>query len=155
MKKYVKSLIDLVYKRDHPFMFNFKRISISAIIVISFIISAGRIYCFYDDAFVLYGKYRNLSNKEIRSALNYHVEFALRIKEKVAPGESILAVTHDPGNFFLSYYLYPRKVYKYKNVYFRASPETLEEVPKEWLLEHDIKWIMWGHDEPKIERPKN
>ena len=148
-----KHILNLIYKRGHPLIFNIKRLSIILIISVSFIISFGRIYCLYDDAFLIYKKYKNLNTEEIHRAFN-HTEFSERLKERIGINENVLVVKHDPANLFLSYYLYPRKVFKYKNAYFRKSTDTFEEVPKEWILKHNIQWVVFEYDDSKVKRLK-
>jgi predicted type IV restriction endonuclease len=146
-------ILNLIYKKDHSFIFNVKRLSIIVIIFVSFIISFGRIYCLYDDAFVIYKKYKNLKTEEIHRAFN-HTEFSERLKKRIGIIENVLVVKHDPANLFLSYYLYPRKVFKFKNAYFRESTHTFEEVPKKWILKHNIQWVVFEYDDSKVKRLK-
>ena len=149
----LSNISGLIYLNDRSVYFNLKRISIVVIIAISFIIALGRMYCFYDEAYVAYDKYKGLSAEEIHSVFN-NTGFAESLKEKIAPDENVLVVKKDPAALFLSYYIYPRKIFKYKNTGYKESPETFEEIPPEWIKEHEIDWVVWDCEESQVKRLK-
>lgn len=88
-------------------------------------------------------RYRKLSTEELRFTINKDsLAFIKEIKSKIAPSENIAILNMEM--YFIGYYIYPIKMYKYKKGYFDTScmMSDIKEVDPKWLKEKDISWVI-------------
>jgi len=127
------------------------RFALRALILIAIILGVHRVCCLsVMDCFEDHAKYKNLSVNDFRFKLNKQDPAIIsEIKTKVASDEGILALDGEP--YFISYYAYPAKIYKFKKGYFVTSRKyDLSEVDQEWLSERNIQWILSSGEGGKL-----
>lgn len=130
--------------------FDIRKTIIKTIMLIAMILGIHRICCLETlNTFEDYIRCRKMPVNDLRMAINKQDPAIIdEIESRVGPDEGILALDYEP--YFISYYAYPRKVYKYKKGYFATSTKTeFGAVDRKWLEDRNIKWVLSGGEDKK------
>ena len=132
-----------------------RKIIIRILIAIGIILGFHRICCLSAlESIEDYIRYRKLSPDEIRFMINKDdLTLIDEVRARVRTDEGVLVL--DIERHFISYYVYPVKLYKFKKGYFKTTRSyELKDVDPKWLEERNIRWVM-GPDAAGVLRLKN
>lgn len=89
-----------------------------------------------------YFKYRKLSVEDFRLKLNNEdAPFIKDIWRRAKPGEGVLVLHLE--TYFINYYAYPAKLYKFKKGYYGTSVKyDFRDVDRKWLDDRNVKWVL-------------
>lgn len=132
-----------------------KKVIIRALIIISILLGFHRV-CLLEALNSLedYLKYRKYSIEDFSVKLNRQDGALINeIRHNVKQDEGVL--TLDSEQYFINYYAYPVKLYKFKKGYYGTSKiYAFSDVDQKWLDERNIKWLLLCDDNKKFHLKK-
>jgi len=129
----------------------FKKVVIGGIAAAGIVLGFHRICCLSVlDCVEDYIKYRKTPVDEVRFTINRDDKaFIDEIKRRVDPKEGVLVLHREI--YFIAYYIYPIKMYKFRKGYFSTSaPYKFEEVDAKWLEKRNIKWVIMADKNERL-----
>lgn len=127
-----------------------KKIIIRGLIFASLFLGFYRVCCLEAlNSFEDYLKYRKMAVEDFRMRLNRQDAAIIdEIRKSVKPGRGVLVL--DSEQYFMSYYTYPVKLYKFKKGYYTTSKKyDFRDVGRKWLEDRDIKRALVKDDSEK------
>lgn len=127
-----------------------KKMIIRGLVIVSILLGFYRVLCLEGlNSFEDYFKYRKMAVEDFRMKLNRQDSSLINeIREKVKSGMGVLVL--DSEQFFISYYIYPVRLYKFRKGYYRTSKkQDFRDVDRKWLEDRNIKWVLAKDDSDK------
>jgi len=124
---------------------------IRGLIIVSLFLGFYRVCCLEAlNSFEDYLKYRKMAVEDFRMKLNRQDAAIINeIRESVKPGMGVLVL--DSEQYFISYYVYPVKLYKFKKGYYATSKkQDFRDVDNKWLEDRNIKRALVKDDSDKF-----
>ncbi|MFA6142313.1 MAG: hypothetical protein WC738_03355 [Candidatus Omnitrophota bacterium] len=128
-----------------------KKIIIRSLIIVSIFLGFYRVCCLEVlNSFEDYFKYRKMTVEDFRMKLNRQdASIINEIRNNVQPGMGVLVL--DSEQYFISYYVYPVKLYKFRKGYYATSKkQDFRDVENKWLEDRNIKQALVKDDNDKF-----